>query len=52
MRVRAVVSNSRGQHEVTVATNEVTQTLQIPPKPTGFGSGVNGGEFLLLAVAT
>lgn len=52
MRISAGVSNNGGRHEVSVQTGEVSQTLAISPKPTGFGSSVNGGELLCLALAT
>jgi uncharacterized OsmC-like protein len=52
MRISARVQNSRGQHLVTLSTNDNVQTLAIPSKPSGFGSGVNGGEVLFLALAT
>jgi organic hydroperoxide reductase OsmC/OhrA len=37
---------------VTVKTSSVTQSLVIPAKGNGRGSSVNGGEFLMLALAT
>lgn len=52
MRISAHVHNQEGQHEVTVTTDDQSQPLTIPPKPTGFGSHVNGGELLFLALAT
>lgn len=33
-------------------TESATRSLAIPPKTTGRGSAVNGGEFLMLALAT
>lgn len=52
MQISAHVRNSRGSHEVSVTTAGVTQRVAIPPKAQGAGSAVNGGEFLLLALAT
>jgi organic hydroperoxide reductase OsmC/OhrA len=52
MEITAKITNSYGEHHVTVATNGDSQTLDIPPKPSGYGSGANGGELLLLALAT
>ena len=52
MKVNAKVQNSEGQHQVTLRTNDNVHSLAIPPKPTGFGSIANGGELLLLALAT
>jgi len=52
MDISAVVKSSAGAHEVAVRTGETTLSLSIPPKATGRGSGVNGGELLMLALAT
>lgn len=52
MEYSARVANSAAGHEVTVRTGTVTQSLVVPAKTEGPGSGVNGGEFLLLALAT
>ena len=52
MRIRARVQNSEGQHDVLVSTNDKEHQLAIPPKPPGFGSSTNGGEFLFAALAT
>lgn len=52
MEITATVKNSRTHHEVTVRSGDTTQTLSVPPKTAGKGSAVNGGEFLMLALAT
>ena len=52
MEITAVVTNSTTSHEVAVRTGTSTQSLHIPLKAAGKGSGVNGGEFLMLALAT
>lgn len=52
MQIAAVVRNSARGHEVAVRTGESAQALSIPRKPSGRGSDVNGGEFLMLALAT
>ena len=52
MEITAVVKNSRALHEVAVRTGTSTQTLRVPAKAAGRGSAVNGGEFLMLALAT
>ena len=52
MKISARVRNSLGQHEATVATNETSHAIVIPPKASGLGSSVNGGELLFLALAT
>ena len=51
MEIAAIVSNAPGKHVVTMRTGSANQSLNIPPKPAG-GSAVNGGEFLMLALAT
>lgn len=52
MRVGAKVVNSKGRHEVELATDGNAHSIPIPPKETGFGSSANGGELLFLALAT
>jgi organic hydroperoxide reductase OsmC/OhrA len=52
MKISSRVQNSKGQHQVTLRTNDTVHSLNIPPKPTGFGSSANGGELLFLALAT
>jgi organic hydroperoxide reductase OsmC/OhrA len=52
MEISASVRNSRSSHEVSVRTGAVSQALSIPAKPAGLGSAVNGGELLMLALAT
>jgi organic hydroperoxide reductase OsmC/OhrA len=52
MQISARVQNSQGQHQATVTTHGQAQALHIPPKASGFGSAVNGGELLFLALAT
>jgi organic hydroperoxide reductase OsmC/OhrA len=51
MQISATVVNSPGQHAVSVRSGDNAQSLPIPAKAAG-GSGVNGGEFLMLALAT
>ena len=51
MRITALVDNSPAAHQVAVATDGASRPLAIPGKPGG-GSAVNGGEFLMLALAT
>ena len=38
--------------ETTVQTNDSTKQIMIQPKSTGQGSSINGGELLLLSIAT
>jgi len=52
MNISARVTNQSGRHTTAVQTNGREQSLTIPPKPDGFGSGINGGELLFLALAT
>ncbi|HEU4853556.1 MAG TPA: OsmC family protein [Telluria sp.] len=52
MKISATVRNAQGSHEATVSTAGAAQSLQVAPKRDGAGSSVNGGEFLMLALAT
>ncbi|SDL65139.1 Uncharacterized OsmC-related protein [Catalinimonas alkaloidigena] len=52
MKISANVENSAYAHSVVVRTNEKVQAIPIPGKATGYGSAVNGGELLMLALAT
>ena len=52
MKINARIQNSRNDHEVTLQTDDNIHSINIPPKASGFGSSANGGELLLLAVAT
>jgi uncharacterized OsmC-like protein len=52
MEISATVVNSPGQHQAVVRTGSNAQSLTVPPKSPGSGSAVNGGEFLMLALAT
>jgi organic hydroperoxide reductase OsmC/OhrA len=52
MEISATVKNAHARHEVTVRTDTTSQSLAIPAKSTGKGSAVNGGELLMLALAT
>lgn len=52
MRFAAQIESSRGRHEVSLSTGRRSHSIEIPPKPSGFGSGANGGELLFLALAT
>ena len=52
MEISATVRNTQARHEVTVRTGEAARLLAVPAKPAGGGSAVNGGEFLMLALAT
>jgi uncharacterized OsmC-like protein len=52
MRIRAQIHNQEGVKEIKVTTGNQSQSIVIPPKSSGFGSNVNGGELLCLALAT
>jgi len=52
MRISATVDSSAARHAVSVETDGNGQALAVPAKPSGQGSAVNGGEFLMLALAT
>lgn len=52
MKISARVRNSKGQHDVTLETNDRVHSIEIEPRANGYGSSVNGGELLFLAMAT
>ncbi|CAG1008973.1 hypothetical protein BURK1_03599 [Burkholderiales bacterium] len=52
MKITANVRNAGHDHRVAVTTEGDTRSLAIPSRASGPGSGVNGGEFLMLALAT
>jgi organic hydroperoxide reductase OsmC/OhrA len=52
MKITARLHNREGEHQISLSTNANVHSLSIAPKATGFGSSVNGGELLFLALAT
>lgn len=52
MRISACVTNGHGQHQVVLRTADAEHTIAVAPKASGAGSATNGGEFLMLALAT
>ncbi len=50
--IAAAVRNTAAAHEVSVSTAGTTRSVAIPGKSPGRGSAINGGEFLMLALAT
>ena len=52
MKISARIDNRQGSHEVRLQTNDKAHSLSIAPKESGLGSGTNGGELLMLALAT
>jgi uncharacterized OsmC-like protein len=52
MKISAHIDNSAGEHHIVLTTDDDIHSILIHPKPSGFGSSVNGGELLFLALAT
>jgi organic hydroperoxide reductase OsmC/OhrA len=52
LEISATVASSPGSLRVAVRTGNAEHQLSVAPKSTGGGSATNGGEFLVLALAT
>src|SRR3954468_12561237 len=52
VQITAKVISSLHVCQMSVSTGDLSRPLAIEPKPDGRGSAVNGGEFLMLALAT
>lgn len=52
MKISASIKSSFQSHEVNVETESNNKNILIAHKAEGYGSSVNGGEFLFLALAT
>jgi uncharacterized OsmC-like protein len=52
MKISARIHNYAGELQVSLSTNNNVHSLSIAPMSGGFGSSVNGGELLFLALAT
>ena len=52
MKITVSLTNSFKTHRVELSTNGHSKSIAIASKESGFGSSVNGGELLLLAIAT
>jgi organic hydroperoxide reductase OsmC/OhrA len=52
MTITATLTNKFQSHEISVSTESNIKSITIPSKSDGFGSSVNGGELLFLALAT
>lgn len=52
MEISATVKNRYEHHEAVVETDGDIKVVEIASKPSGYGSSVNGGELLLLSLAT
>jgi uncharacterized OsmC-like protein len=51
MDISSRMQNSNGKISVEFQTGNRTHFINVPAKSSGFGSDVNGGEFLFLAMA-
>jgi uncharacterized OsmC-like protein len=52
MQISAHVRNAGQVHDIAVSTAGASRAIAVPAKTEGRGSSVNGGEFLMLALAT
>lgn len=52
MQISAFVKNGGSTHEAHVSTSGSMRELTVPAKPDGRGFAINGGELLMLALAT
>ncbi len=52
MNISATIKNSFQQNDISVKTENIEKNISIQSKTDGFGSSVNGGEMLFLALAT
>ena len=52
MKISASIKSTYNHYEAIVQTNDVAKEMQIAVKASGYGSSVNGGELLMLALAT
>jgi organic hydroperoxide reductase OsmC/OhrA len=52
MNMKAHVVSRHASHTVHLQSGEREHSISMPPRPDGYGSMVNGGELLLMAVAT
>lgn len=52
MEISATVTSSPGHHRAVVRTGSAEHELAVAPRGTAGGSATNGGEFLMLALAT
>ena len=52
MKISAKIESRQNYQATELQTNGSVKTIQIPVKSSGFGSSVNGGELLLLSLAT
>ncbi|GAB4052184.1 OsmC family protein [Spirosoma litoris] len=52
MKLSPSIKSAFNQQETVVQTNDAAKEMQISVKASGFGSAINGGEMLLLSLAT
>jgi len=52
VRIAATVKNAIQSHTVSVATEGTVKTMPVPAREDVRGSAINGGELLMLALAT
>lgn len=52
MKISARLASSFNKHEALLQTNDAAKEMHLTVKPSGFGAAVNGGELLLLSLAT
>lgn len=52
MKITASIKSNFNQHEVVVQTEDAAKSIGILPKASGYGSSINGGELLMLSLAT
>ena len=52
MKISASIESRKNQQHVVLQTNDAAKSIELPIKSSGFGSSVNGGELLLLSLAT
>ncbi|HSD63700.1 MAG TPA: OsmC family protein [Ignavibacteriaceae bacterium] len=51
MNIITRIENSYGSFKISLQTGQRVHSIDIPSKSSGFGSDVNGGEMLFLAMA-
>lgn len=51
MNISAKITSEHQKQQITVQTNGNEKKITLPLKDSGYGSAVNGGELLLLAIA-
>jgi organic hydroperoxide reductase OsmC/OhrA len=52
MKISATLQSSFEQHTIVVKTDDNAKEMHIAPKSSGYGSSLNGGEILMVALAT